>query len=82
MFSIIRLKNVIPNALQFKNNLKLITISQLMKTISKSNYYEDDRQFLSEFLDVLLKNRFANSHFLISDTSNFEPFISNQRIFK
>lgn len=62
LFSMIRLKNVIPNALQFKNNLKLISISQFMKTICKNNYHEDDHQFLSEFLDVLLKNRSANSH--------------------
>ncbi|TGZ57006.1 uncharacterized protein DBV15_10451 [Temnothorax longispinosus] len=79
LFSIIRLKNVIPNALQFKNNLKLITISQFMKPICKSNYHEDDRQFLSEFLDILLKNRSVNSHFLTSNTSSFEPLISNQR---
>lgn len=32
LFSVIRLKNVIPNAFQFKNNLKLISISQYMKS--------------------------------------------------
>ena len=36
LFSIVRLKNVIPNALQFKNNLKLIRISQYMKNVRKA----------------------------------------------
>lgn len=80
LFSIVRMKNVIPNALQFKNNLKLITISQYMKTICKSNYDADDRQFLSDFLNILLQNRSINSHVLTDSTYHFEPQISNQRI--
>lgn len=36
---------------------------------------------MSEFLDFLLKDRSANSHFLTNDACNFEPLISNQRIF-
>lgn len=69
VFSVVRLKNVIPNALQFKNNLKLITISQYMKDVRSSSYDTDDREFLSEFLDILLQNRSANSHFLNNDAS-------------
>lgn len=57
LFSVMSLKNVIPNALQFKNNLKLISISQYMKNISNSNYENDDREFFSEFLDFLIENR-------------------------
>jgi len=58
VFSIIRSKNVIPNAVQFKNNLKLITISQYIKHIKHSSYENDDREFFSEFLDLMLdKNR-------------------------
>ena len=68
LFSIVRMKNVIPHAVQFKNNLKLICISQYMKVVSNSNYDEDDREFLSEFFDILLKNRSSKSHFL-PDTS-------------
>ena len=56
LFSVIRLKNIIPNAFQFKNNLKLISISQFMKSISNSNYETDDREFFSEFLDILMEN--------------------------
>lgn len=56
LFSVIRSKNVIPNAFQCKNNLKLISISQYMKNISNSNYESDDREFFSEFLDILMEN--------------------------
>lgn len=49
LFSLVRMKNVIPNALQFKNNLKLISISQYMKSISNSNYEHDDREFFLIF---------------------------------
>ena len=76
LFSVMRLKNVIPNALQFKNNLKLITISQYMKSVRGSNYDEDDREHLSQFLNVLLQNRSTSSHF-ISDDSRKEIIIPN-----
>lgn len=41
------------NALQFKNNLKLVTASYYMKQIASSNYEEDDRQHLPDFLQIL-----------------------------
>lgn len=69
LFSVVRLTNVIPNALQFKNNLKLISISQFMKEVQSGNYENDDRQFLSEFLDILLKNRSVTSHYTTADIS-------------
>lgn len=52
-FSILRTKNQIPNLLQFKNNLKLISIAQFTRDINSGNYEEDDRQSLSGFLDIL-----------------------------
>jgi len=51
-FSVIRKRNVVPNAVQFKNNLKLISISQYMKSVENSNYEEDDREYLSCFLKI------------------------------
>jgi hypothetical protein len=36
-----------------KNNLKLICVSQYIKTTSTSSYEEDDRQFLAGFLDII-----------------------------
>lgn len=51
LFSTLRAVQPIPTALQFKDNLKLICMAQYMKTVSKSNYDEDDRCFLGNFLD-------------------------------
>lgn len=53
LFSVLRSKQVIPNAMQVKNHLKLITVSQYLRDVSKGSYDEDERQFLSGFLDVL-----------------------------
>lgn len=53
VFSVVRSKNEVPNCLQFKNNILLISISQYMKNVSSGSYDEDDRTFLSEFLDIL-----------------------------
>lgn len=60
VFSVVRSKNEVPNCLQVKNNIKLISISQYMKNVSSGNYDEDDRTFLSEFLDIL-QNRKNNT---------------------
>lgn len=44
--------------MQFKYNLKLIVISQYIKNVSHSSYEQDDREFFSEFFDVMMeKNR-------------------------
>jgi len=53
LFSVLRSKHSIMNALQFKNNLKLVTASYYMKQIASSNYEEDDRQHLPNFLQIL-----------------------------
>lgn len=46
LFSLIRAKNIIPNALQFKQNLKLIALSQYFKSCDNTSYNEDDRSFI------------------------------------
>lgn len=57
LFSVLRSKQVIPNAQQVKNNLKLISVSQYLKHLNNSSYEEDDRDFLSGFLDVLTETK-------------------------
>ena len=37
-----------------------------MKIISNSNYDQDDREFLSEFLEILLKNRCPTTYYVSS----------------
>lgn len=53
LFCILRSKQIVPNALQVKNNLKLICVSQYLKSASNSSYDNDEREFLSGFLDSL-----------------------------
>lgn len=55
VFSQLRQKNVIPNCLQFKNDLKIIAMTMYLKSISKGNYDQDDSEFFSGFLDYLPK---------------------------
>lgn len=35
LFSVLRVKNIISNALKFKNDLKLISVSQYLKDVSR-----------------------------------------------
>lgn len=65
IFSVLRSKNIVPNALQVKNNLKLLSVNQYLKDVSKGSYDEDDRNLLSGFLDTLdnsksVKNKLEN----------------------
>jgi hypothetical protein len=53
LFCSLRAKQIVPNALQVKNNLKLIAVSQYLKNPNRSSYEEDDHDFLSGFLDTL-----------------------------
>lgn len=46
LFSCIRVKQPTPNALQFKQNLKLIAISQYLKSPYTSNYNKDDGEII------------------------------------
>jgi hypothetical protein len=45
VFSVLRSKQVIPNALQVKDNLKLITVGQYLQNVSKGSYDEDKENF-------------------------------------
>ncbi|KAB0804614.1 hypothetical protein PPYR_01584 [Photinus pyralis] len=53
LFCVLRSKQVVPNALQVKNHLKLICVAQYLKNPIRGSYDEDDREFLSGFLDTL-----------------------------
>ena len=61
LFCVLRSKNVVPNALQVKNNLKLVTVSQYLKDVSNGNCDEDERELLSGFLDVIQKPKVCNN---------------------
>lgn len=49
IFSSVRAKQPSPNALQFKQNLKIIAISKYLKPIDNSSYEEDDRIIDGDF---------------------------------
>lgn len=49
LFSCIRAPQPIPNALQFKQSLKLNAVSQYLKFVKNGNYEEDDREHLVQF---------------------------------
>ena len=50
LFSLVRAKQPIPTALQFKDNLKLISVSQYLKCKANSSYDVDDRDNLLSVL--------------------------------
>lgn len=52
LFSSIRVKHPIPNALQFKQNLKLLAISKYLKSPHTSNYDKDEGQIIDDFLSI------------------------------
>lgn len=58
LFSAIRTKHQIPNALQFKQDLKELCISRYIKPSKFSNYDQDDRQFLCDFLNKKKERNF------------------------
>jgi len=58
LFSRIRAKHQIPNALQFKQNLKKVCISRYIKPAKNSNYEQDDREFIGDFLSKSKKIKF------------------------
>lgn len=53
LFYVLRSKQIVPNALQVKNNLKLICVSQYLHYSASSSYEEDDRELLSGFLETV-----------------------------
>ena len=57
LFSILRMKNCVLNAIQLKNNLKLINVSHYTRRISNTSYDEDDREFLPDFLSTIKNSK-------------------------
>ena len=53
LFSSLRIRNPVMNALQFKNNLKLVCVAMYLKTSRGSSYEEDDRNFLLDFMQSI-----------------------------
>ncbi|XP_025155233.1 uncharacterized protein LOC109504180 isoform X1 [Harpegnathos saltator] len=51
LFSSIRVKHPVPTALQFKQNLKLIAISQYLQSPHTSSYEKDDGQIIGDFFN-------------------------------
>lgn len=62
IFSSLRVRNPVLNALQVKNNLKLVTVSSYMKDTTTSSYNKDDREILPEFLKVVRKKKQSNTN--------------------
>jgi len=60
LFSQIRQKNVIPNPLQFSNDLKLISIAMYMKRINSSSYDNDNSEYVSGFIKFLSEEKQTN----------------------
>lgn len=53
LFSLVRARQPVPNALHFKQCLKAIAVSQYMKSLSNSSYEEDDREFIGfNFINI------------------------------
>lgn len=81
LFSVICSKNVIPNCLQFKNNLKLIAISMFMRPIVAGNYDYDENEdeYSSNFLEYLsISDKKDNVSADISLTPNALATITNE----
>lgn len=53
LFSQIRQKNVVPNPLQFINDLKFISTAMYMKHLNNSSYENDDQEYFSGFIEYL-----------------------------
>lgn len=50
VFSNIRKKFPVPNALQFKQSLKILMVSQYLQTLQNTNYEQDEGSFITDFL--------------------------------
>lgn len=50
LFSCVRSKNAVPTALEFKNTLHLLTVSQYLKGATSGSYDLDDGGFVADFL--------------------------------
>lgn len=71
LFSCIRVKSPVPTALQFKQNLKLVTLSQYLKPSSSGSYDPDESTFLAdELCSVESKPNFENDSDIILHERN------------
>lgn len=50
VFSNIRKKFPVPNALQFKQSLKILMVSQYLQTLQNTSYEQDEGSFIADFL--------------------------------
>ena len=69
LFSLIRSKHVTPNVLQFKYDLRLISISQYIKPVKTSNYEFDDSTYLVDFLNTYEPLKLNSKNIVNSTTS-------------
>lgn len=53
VFSVLRSKQIVPNALQVKNNLKILCVSQYLKLSKETSYENDNRELYADFLNIL-----------------------------
>ena len=60
LFSCLRSKNPVPNALEFVQNLRLLSVSQYLKASKNSSYEEDEGGFLANVLDIPKKDQDSN----------------------
>lgn len=71
LISVLRSKQVVPNALQVKQNLKLVSVSQYMRDVKKSNYEFEENEFLLDFLSEKRKSQNKNSGNVIDLQSQY-----------
>ena len=50
LFSCVRMNNPTPDAFQFRQALKIISVARYMRCPSSASYHEDEREFLVDFL--------------------------------
>lgn len=80
LFTTVRARQSKPTALEFKNNLKLITVSQYLKDPRNSSYDADDSICLSGFLDVIKNSNKSYESSSIDQESDFFTDIDNDNI--
>lgn len=82
LFSSIRVKHPVPTSLQFKQNLKLIAISQYFKSPHTSSYENDDGQIIGDVFNKLKTIQDVNECTQTSDveTLNILDNVSNNNI--
>ena len=57
LFSNIRKKFPVPNALQFKHSLKILSVSQYFQELNNTNYEQDDGNLIADFLKRFNKDK-------------------------